>query len=105
MWGLLLGAGRGVYLGDQAGDRVYRRAFEVDGRAVAAEIHQARRFADDDHRGADDQRLHIPERSGRPERLRDLSGSAESVQELAVLAGEFEKSRRVEPGGSKVPRH
>jgi hypothetical protein len=82
---VLLRAGGRVYLGYEAGDRNNRRILETNGGAVAAKILEARRSADDDYRTSHYERLHIPAKQRRPEKMPNLFCSAESVQELAVL--------------------
>ena len=37
--------------------------------------------------------------------LPELPRAAEPMQELAFLAGEFEKPQRMEPGSAKMPWH
>ena len=86
VWRVLLGAGGGVYLGDQSGDRNHCRFPEANGGAVAAGIPAARGAADDDHRTSNDEGLHFPAKLCRPEAVCDLFRPAEPVPELAFLA-------------------
>jgi len=105
VWGVLLGAGGGVYLGYKTGDGNHCRLSENDGGTAPEKIPQAGGAANDDYRTSDDQRLHIPAGRRRRQKVYDISRQAEPVPELAFLAEQSGRPGRLEQGGKKMSRH
>lgn len=105
MWGVLRRAEPRLHLGQQAGDTAYCRFPENARGASAGKLSKACRFPDDNYRTAEHQRLYISAKKRRQENMRYLSRPAEAVQELAILAGQFEKPRHVEQSCSEMRRH
>jgi hypothetical protein len=49
--------------------------------------------------------LHLPERNEGTKKMHDLSCSAKPVQELALLAEQFDQPERLEQSGSEMHGH